>query len=438
MRFNFTLTDGRNQKSTSFGGLRCSSAMSVLDASSLSIATRIFMKWNPDSSSPELVPAIITCIRMGPERNPGRLFLELHRENCSDDDRKVCLLLEEHENCGTSLRFEKTGVDVNWSLPQETPLSNPLFPLLGVVRATSRNNINFKEHFMRPLRFLSDLVQRAITKFPLISQKELGVHRNMIQHDVREKLPCTLLEWESVVYHVSNTLNIAIAHMPIYNAKDVPRYDNHEMSIHFATVQSLLSVFRHITANNTLNLLIKHKTFRKRRKMGNEQSAPRPGTRRGIDLIQVIGDFALRKDTFAFTIASSFNPSVSTRPGFQYPVLFRESYQWDNRDRKYVHDLSLKLMKRDELKTLIEQESETTNGNVAESYPRGAKETFLGLKWIRDKGQDERSKSFCSFDSDEIFGTLYICIPSTIFFGNLLVPAISRLCSESRSMFDLR
>ena len=213
----------------------------------------------------------------------------------------------------------------------------------------------------------------------------------------------------------------------------MPRYDQCEMQISFAMLHSLLSVFRHLTTDAVLKLVLKTKKRRRRRTRGITQLA------RGGDaeLLQVIGDFVCKEGGIAFTIGSNFNRNVTMTPGFQFPVLYRHTNDWDNRDRKFVLDITLQWMSEDLLRPLKDATEEMERINVPE--PRAGKrvkETFMGFKWIRSSEYDSKSQRFHSFNSNDVHGTLLFCVPSTVFVGSLYVSEITQLCKVSLQGFN--
>ena len=411
--------------------------MSVLSSSGLSIATKLFIKWDPHDHESGLIPAMVTAIKMGTDLNPYCLEVEITRlQGVAGEDSSALFALQQREGeAMPSLTFAKTGMDATWSLPPGAAVQSRITaPMSGNHLATTGVNGDLFRSYTRPIRVLSSRVQNVLGRFPPVSAKATQVNANMIRQDLRADTSCTLLEWESLVIYVTRTLNIPIEHSPPYIALDVPRYDECEMRISFSTFHSLLKVFRHLTAKDVLKMVVKTKKRRRRHTRGKKQlSMGREG-----DILQLVGNFVCQQDGFAFTVGSMFNMGIPGTSRLQYPVLYRHTNDWDNRDRKYVHDLSLKYMTYDLLRPLQESADEVEKREEPE--PRAGRkrvnESFMGFKWIRAKEEDTRMH-FHSFNPNEVNGTLHFCVSSTVFVGPYYVSEITRLCKDGLRDFNL-
>ena len=175
--------------------------------------------------------------------------------------------------------------------------------------------------YSQPLRSISTGTYAVLSQFPIVSQAALDEAGSRIRRDLRANTSCSLLEWDSLIQYVSVERNQSVRHEPKYNARDVPRYDVDEMTMHFATLRGLLGIFRHFTTRNIRRLIVKEKFRRKRRNRAGSKSFS-PSARQ---LVQVIGDIISSNQTFKFSIGSVFQPGSRLSPGFRYPVLFRPS-----------------------------------------------------------------------------------------------------------------
>ena len=411
--------------------------MSLLDAIGLCIGKKMFINWDPKNHTNGLIPALVTAVKMGTDLNPCRLFVEVTRMQSAPDHDNVLTLLLQRNNIESNpkLLYVTSGEEVLWSLPPDgfVAQNQSLGTTLNQATKVHAGGDLFNS-YMRPIRFMSNDVQKALDRFPTVSTKAMQVNANIIRRDIRADTPCTLLEWESLVIYVTRTMNIPIAHIPEYKAIDVPRYDQCEMQMSFSTLYSLLSVFRHLTTSAVLKLVMKTKKRRNRRARGVKQLAKTGES----GLLQVIGDFVCQRGGLAFTIGSTFHPSIAMKSGFQYPVLYRHTNDWDNRDRRFVHDISLQWMSEDLLRPLKDaaDEEEERQDPVPRAGRKRLTETFMGFKWIRAEKQDTRRQPFHAFNASDVNGTLHFCVPSTVFVGSLYVSEITRLCEDALKTFN--
>ena len=229
---------------------------------------------------------------------------------------------------------------------------------------------------------------------------------------------------------------LVIRHDTEYEPRNVPRYDVNEMAIHFPTVHSFLSLFRHLTSMSLTRIIMKEKTRRKRRKVSEDSWAEGHS---GVQTLQLLGDYVSQQDEMVFTIGSVFQPGITPSETFQYPVLHRVSKTWNNLDRVFKHPLALEWMTPERLLEVYNREKEHVQEIPTRSRVdrKRVTETFLGFKWIKSSEQHERTSAFHSSDANEIHGDLHFCAPRVIFVGALLVPDILRLCESTPSVFDL-
>ena len=297
-----------------------------------------------------------------------------------------------------------------------------------------------KKAFRRPIRALSYKVYSALSKFPTVSVTDRRVHANRVRKDIRESTSCSLEEWESLVQHVTSRLQLPVQHEPSFCLADVPRYDTSEMCIQFPTVAHLLRVFRHLTRSNLRELTIKRKIRRRRKR--KVESTGRTGT--DLQMIQVLGDYISEFNVFSFVIGGCFLDQVQLPPTYRYPVLFRESLEWNDLDRLYEDDMELRMMERCNVERMYNDEG----AGVPQRLPKKSaikkggrkriRESFFGFKWIRGAEQDSRTVSFHSFNACDVHGELHFCVPSTVFIGDIYAKDINRLLDRNMDIFRTR
>ena len=355
--------------------------MSLLESSRLMSAQKIYLQWDPKSPVSHPVPAVVTAVRMGPDMNPCRLYIEVTRLEKRDcEDATTTLVLQEGKNADKpSLVILDSQDAVTWSTHPETTLRQ----LKEMTKFKSWNQLDrMEDGFRRPIRVLSYEVQYKISRFPVVSTKDMSKHANIVQRDITASTSCTLLEWESLSKHISTSLNLPVVHFPIYGMQDVPRHDTVEMRILFSTIHDILKVFIHFTSGNVYKMMVKSKTRRGRRtKAANQFCAGG-----NVDLFQIIGNFVTRQNGFAFTVGAMFNPKISMRPGFRYPVLARASNEWNNLDRRFTDEITLEWISESELQAVCQTDTAYDAAREGGQSRIGRKkkmtEPFLGFKWI--------------------------------------------------------
>ena len=165
--------------------------MSLLNASGLNIATKLFLKWDPKSSSSTLIPAMVTAVKMGTDLSPFRVFVEVTRlERVLNEENVVLLLLQQNENTtAPTLSFAKSGDTVTWTLPSQGPTQQQARPQLGSLTkrapAGEVDDGDLLASYSRPIRVLSYKVQNALDRFPPVSARATEVNANMISRDIR-------------------------------------------------------------------------------------------------------------------------------------------------------------------------------------------------------------------------------------------------------------
>ena len=194
----------------------------------------------------------------------------------------------------------------------------------------------------------------------------------------------------------------------------------------------MMRLFRHVTRDTLRRMIYKVKIQRKRKRRtgGCDQ------TENESQSVQIVGSFSSSKNVIAFTIGSCHHEDVNLRRQFKYPVLYRQSDVWDDLDRMYVHELELKWLDSGTLRLLGGKSDESTCPKQKSGRKR-LRESFFGLKWIRRAEHDSRTFLFHSFTPSDVHGTLHVCIPSTIFVGDLFVPKIKSLLGDALDVFDL-
>ena len=397
------------------------------------------MRWNPKLVMEPLVPVVVTSAELASDMNPRHLRVVVSRvHHMEKDDNALELDIHQHNDISIPhVTMQKTGEEVVWTLCSRTIVRGASQSGVGAeilpasVISTSQDILSA---FARPLRFMSYAVQKGLSQMPSVSAKDKNVLGNYLRKDIRTKTPCTLLEWESIVQHVVRRLCIPVHHEPEYDIRDVPRYDIEEMTLFFPTLHGLLRLFRHLTLGTLRNMVYKEKGPRRQR---GSKSARHSQTVEGPDLVQLIGEFVSQRGVFAFTIGSCFYPKANLSPRFLYPVLFRESDEWNNLDRMFVHELDIKLLDIASL-TALQEQREEDNIQSRKGSRKRIRETFLGLKWVRDSKHDFRALRFHSFNADDIQGTLHLCVPSVVFVGRSYAPQIKALVSTASGIFDLR
>ena len=419
--------------------------MSALEACNLYVGASFFLRWDPFDNSAPLIQVYINRVDICADRNPRRLLVFVTREHPSPEGDNV-LRLTIHQKDSHSepyMSYTGSGEQVTWSLPPENALHFPVnqrkehaIPSQFPLDRRLVHGEGISSSFSRPLRFLSQDIQKGLERFPSISKKDMTVHGNYVRQDVRASADCTLHEWEELVQTIVDDKKTNVRHEPAYEVRNVPRYDESEMSVHFPSVQCLLALFRHLTAFNLRRLILKIKKARKRRR-NDEDDSVHPS---GPQSIQLLGDYVSQRDEMTFTIGTLYQPGLALPESATYPVLHRSSNKWNNLERVFQCPLTLNWMTPEELRLKHEREqakdSEGKNGKKPRSGRKRISESFLGFKWIRTAEENGRSSTFYNFDANDINGVLHFCAPSVVFTGNLMVPDILRLYESSPSIFD--
>ena len=413
--------------------------MSALEACGLYLGAELFVRWNPKIAMEPLVPVVVTSAELTSDMNPRHLHVVVSRVSRVETGENTLKfdVLQETDDGIPFVTMQKTGEEVVWTLCSRTMVRGVTQSGLysgNQIGVSISSTPDMKTAYARPLRTLSYSVQTNLYKFPCVSVREMDGLGNYLRRDIRSHTACTLLEWESIVQYVVRKLAIPVQHEPSYRVRDVPRYDLAEMTLQFPTLHSLLRLFRHLTLDTIRNIIYKEKTRRRRKVSSSVRRGPEQN---GPELVQLVGDFVSQSGIFAFTIGSRFYPEAKMPRRFLYPVLFRESDEWNNLDRMFVHDLDVKLLDEPSLSALQEHRREDS----PPARKRGRKrvyDSFMGLKWVRDAAHNGRSMRFHSFNADEIQGELHFCVPTFVFLGQSYAPKIRSLVNAATGIFDLR
>ena len=269
----------------------------------------------------------------------------------------------------------------------------------------------------------------------MITPSDMRAHGNRLQKDLRDSTACNLDEWESLVKYIVWNLQLPVDQEPEYCEADVPRYDIAKMTLHFSSLTYLTQVFRHLTRSSLQSFAVKFKTRRSRKKSVTRHV--RSGSAPGIEMVQLIGDCINDKDIFAFVLGGSFRGEAQSPGTSTLPILFRETMLWDDRDRMFEDNLELRMMGLPEVQSLY-SENQKDHGAATLSppprkrgpsgnYRRRGRDTYFGLRWIPESEHAFKPTQFDSFNASEVNGALHICIPSTIFIGELYLRDLRRI-----------
>ena len=419
------------------------SYMSALEACNLYVGGKLFLQWRANDNDSPMVLAIVTRVELFHDMNPSHLSVLVTRQNLSDvSDNTLQLTIHQYDSATIpSICYSDSGETVVWSLPPGSVMKLPGSASSSLHSPSAYSLMHqptMSNAYSRPIRAISSDAYASLSKFPVVSGKNLEELNNRIRCDLRAKTTCSLLEWESLVQHVTVRLNIPVCQDPKYDARDVPRYDVDEMSLHFATLHGLLRIFRHFTTSNIRRLIVKDKKRRKRRHANGLHAFANNGVR----MVQVIGENVCKRELFAFTIGSVFQPEATQSPGFRYPLLYRTSNSWNYRDRMFQEELQIEWKNTTELKLLQASEEGHANKEQHQRKSRQGRkrvtESFLGFRWIRSKDLKAAATNLQSFNPDDVYGTLHFCAPSTVFVGALFGPDILKLVHEQLAVFDLQ
>ena len=410
--------------------------MSALEACRLFVGAEFFMRWDQKDEQAPLQAVKIHRVELFADLNPRRLLLHVFRKTTEEGEKNdVRLTVYQTDPARTpTLSFTDSGATVSWALPAETQQAPSFLSSTLLDNGTKFEKQNFSASYYRPIRSMSSDVFSKLMEFPVVSRKDIESFGNLIHRDLRAETSCTLMEWESLVRHVTSSLHVNVRHEPAFVHENVPRYDEYDMTIHFQSLRSILRVFRHLTLQHVRQLAIKVRTRRKRR-CSKEDGALPPEENK---LVQVVGECVSKEDEFAFTVGSAFQPGMDVDPCYRYPVLYRPCSEWNNRDRMFEHDLIFEWKTQQELQSIRDRESTIlpVRSQAMQGGKKRVRESYLGFKWIRKVQKRVRSSIDPSLNAEDIHGTLHFCAPSTVFVGSLFVPDVLRLCSEDRGLFN--
>ena len=407
--------------------------MSVLEACGLFVGAEFYLRWNAKQSVEPFVPVVIMQAKLTADMNPRKLNVLASRKYRLGEEEADSLALQiyQHDEGGIpSICEAKTGQEMVWTLSKDTMVRGKRYEhadLDNLLRSSSASSTDILTAYTRPIRALSYSVYNKLVKFPSIPSRESSVPGNCIRSDIRADTSCSLMEWESLVQRVCRSLNIPVQHDPLFSARDVPRYDKPEMSLYFPTLHSLLRLFRHLTVDGIRKIIYKEKKKRRR------------GKSSGSELLQVVGDVVCQENAFLFTIGSRYYSDIPMSSHFKFPVLYRETMEWDELDRMFVHDLQFQWMKGPSVRSFKEEE-DGIDALLQKPGRKRIRESFMGLKWIRSAEQDAKKKKtmrFHSFNANDVHGVLHFCVPSFVFVDSLYIPQIKALISKSTEAFDL-
>ena len=335
--------------------------MSLLQACGLDLGCSFFMRWQSSRASEPLVPVVVLKAEVFEDISRSRIKLRVRRRKNGEEEDNECdlQLVHNEESSVPSMSFVETEEDVYWTLSPNHLVQGAESTSGGVVSTgldLGGEHIA-RNAFRRPIRAILYVVNSILSKFPTVSLSDMRVHAHRVRKELRANTSCSLEEWESLVQYITNTLKLPAEHDPPYCAADVPRYDTTEMCLQFGTLVQLLKVFRHLTRSNLRKLAIKRKTIRRRRR----KTADGTGSPVTIfDMVELIGDYVGEHKAFAFVVGGTYLENIHLPTTYRFPMLFRESMEWNDCDRMFEDELELRMMKRAEVQSVYNEKGART------------------------------------------------------------------------------